>query len=105
MEKLRHGPEREDISKNEIIVQIWDNSNGAMLTKNPRAPYSLEIVDDICRVAPSKLGHRDIDLLIVVLDVNLDIFVQFQLPLERRIQRVFIKDAAVKHALAGKLWE
>lgn len=54
-----------------------------MSRKNPRAPYSLEIMDDICRVAPSKLGHRDIDLLVVLLDVNLDIFVQFQLPFER----------------------
>lgn len=54
-----------------------------MSRKNPRAPYSLEIMDDIRRVAPSKLGHRDIDLLVVLLDVNLDIFVQFQLPFER----------------------
>lgn len=64
-------------------MQIWDNSNSALSRKNPRAPYSLEIMDDICRVAPSKLGHRDIDLLVVLLDVNLDIFVQFQLPFER----------------------
>lgn len=64
---------------------------------------SLEVVDDICRVAPSELRHRDIDLLIVLLNVNLDVFMQLQLPLERRVQRVFVKDAAVKHALTGKL--
>lgn len=60
-------------------------------------------MDDIRRVAPAKLGHWDIDLLVVLLNVNLHIFVQLQLPFEWRIQRVFIKDATVKHALAGQL--
>lgn len=70
----------------------------------PGAPYSLEIVDDVCRVAPSKLGHWDIDLLVVLLDVDLDILVQLQLPFEGRVQRVFVQDPAVEHALTGQLW-
>lgn len=68
------------------------------------APYSLEIVDDVCRVAPSKLGHWDVDLLIVLFNVDLDILVQLQLPSEGRVQRVFVQDPAVEHALTGQLW-
>lgn len=70
----------------------------------PGAPYSLEIVDDVCRVAPPKLGHGDIDLLIVLFNVDLDILVQLQLPFEGRVQRVFVQDTAVEHALTGQLW-
>lgn len=61
-------------------------------------------MDDVRRVTPSKLGHWDIDLLVVLLNVNLDVFVQLQLPFERRVQRVFVEDSAVKHALTGQLW-
>uniref|UniRef100_A0A803XSK3 Uncharacterized protein n=1 Tax=Meleagris gallopavo TaxID=9103 RepID=A0A803XSK3_MELGA len=77
--------------------------SSAMPRKNPRAPYSLEIMDDIRRVAPSKLGHRDIDLLIVVLDVNLDIFMQFQLPSERRIQRA-VQNTPVEQPRLPSCW-
>lgn len=75
-----------------------------MPPKAPGAPYSLEIVDDVRRVAPSKLGHWDIDLLVVVFNVDLDIFVQLQLPFEGRVQRVFVQDTTVEHALTGQLW-
>lgn len=44
---------------------------------------SLEIMDDICRVTPSEPGQWDIDLLVVLLNVDLDILVQLQLPSER----------------------
>lgn len=65
--------------------------------------YPLEIMDYVCRVTPSKLGHRDIDLFIVLFDVNLHILVQLQLPLEWRIKGVFVEDTTVEHALPGKL--
>lgn len=51
--------------------------------KAPRAPYSLEIMDDICRIAPSKPGHWDVDLLVVLFKVDLDVLMQLQLPSER----------------------
>lgn len=60
-------------------------------------------MDDVRRVAPSKLRHWDVDLLVVLFNVNLDIFVQLQLPFEGRVQRVFVQDTAVEHALTGQL--
>lgn len=116
MEKLRQGPEKEESSKprssyryatTAIVLGHENRAEAPQLSsmlRPERAPYSLEIMDDICRVTPPELWHRDIDLLVVLLDVNLDVFMQLQLPLERGVQRVFVKDAAVKHALAGKLW-
>lgn len=63
-------------------VLLHHSSAPCYCPKVPADPYSLEIVDDICRVAPSKLGHWDVDLLVVLLNVDLDIFVQLQLPFE-----------------------
>lgn len=68
-------------------------------------PHQLEIVDYICRVTAPKLGHWDVDLLIVLLNVNLYILMQLQLPLKWRVERVFKEDPTVEHALPGKLWK
>lgn len=85
-------------------TELCTQLSPTLCPKGPGVPYSLEIMDDVCRITPSKLGHWDIDLLIVLLNVDLDIFVQLQLPFEGRVQRVFVQDTAVEHALMGKLW-
>lgn len=88
-------------------TQSWCTQLSPMLCPKgspPGAPYSLEIMDDVRRVAPSKLGHWDIDLFVVLFNVDLDILMQLQLPFEGRVQRVFVQDTAVEHTLTGKLW-
>lgn len=65
-------------------------------------PYSVEVVDYISRVAASKVRHGHSDLLVVVSQVDADIFLQLLTPAQRGIGRVFIEHPAVKQVL---LWD
>lgn len=41
--------------------------------------YPLKVMDNICRVAFTKVGHWDADLLIILAEVNPHVLMQFQL--------------------------
>lgn len=42
-----------------------------------RMPYPLKIMDDISRIAASKVWHRYADLFVVVVKVDTDILLKF----------------------------
>lgn len=65
-------------------------------------PHSVEVMDYISGVAASKVRHGHSDLLIVVGQVDADIFLQLLTPTQRGIHRVFIKHPAVEQVL---LWD
>ena len=64
--------------------------------------YPVKIMDDIGGVAPSKVGYRHTDLLIVVIEVYANILFQLLAPAQRSINRVFIQNPAMKQAV---LWD
>lgn len=65
-------------------------------------PHSVEVMDYISGVAASEVRHGHSNLLIVVSQVNADIFLQLLTPTERGIHRVFVKHPAVEQVL---LWD
>lgn len=66
-------------------------------------PHSVEVMDYIGGVAASKVRHGHSDLLIVVGQVDADIFLQLLTPTQRGIHRVFIQHPAVEQVLLRDL--
>lgn len=60
-------------------------------------------MDDISGVTASKVRHGNSDLLVVVGQVDADIFLQLLAATQRGVHRVFIKDPAVEQVLLGDL--
>lgn len=67
------------------------------------SPHSVEVVDYISGVAASKVRHGHSDLLVVVSQVDADIFLQLLTPTQRGIHRVFIEHPAVEQVLLRDL--
>lgn len=56
-------------------------------------------MDDISRVAASKVWYRHADLLIVVIKVDANILLKFLPPPQRSVDRVLIDNAAMEQAV------
>lgn len=65
-------------------------------------PHPVEVVDYISRVAASKVRHGHSDLLIVIRQVDANVFFQLLTPTQRGVYRVLIKHPAVEKVL---LWD
>lgn len=65
--------------------------------------YPLKVVDDVSRVAASKVGHGNADLLVVVLKVDADVLLQFLAAPQRRVKGILINDPAVEQAVFWNL--
>lgn len=65
-------------------------------------PHSVEVVDYISGVAASEVRHGHRDLLIVVSQVDADIFLQLLAPTQRGVHGVFVEHPAVEQVL---LWD
>lgn len=65
--------------------------------------YPLEVVDNICRVAATKVRHGDTDLLIIVIKVDADVLLQFLPTPQRSVYRVLIDNPAVEQAVFWNL--
>lgn len=61
--------------------------------------YPLEVVDNICRVAATKVWHGYTDLLIIVVKVDADVLLQFLPAPQRSVYRVLIDNPAVEQAV------
>lgn len=61
--------------------------------------YPLKVVDDIGRVAASKVRHRYADLLVVVLKVDADVLLEFMPSPQRSIYGVLVENFAVEQAV------
>lgn len=59
----------------------------------------LKVVDDISRVAASKVWHRYTDLLVVVVKVDADILLEFLSAPQRSVHRVLVDNPAVEQAV------
>lgn len=68
-----------------------------------RRAYPLEVVDDVGRVAASKVWHWNADLLVVVIQVDADVLLQFLPAPQRRINGILINDPAVEQAVFWNL--
>lgn len=66
-------------------------------------PHSVEVVDDISRVAAPEVRHGHGDLLVVVAQVDADIFLQLLTPAQRSVRRVLVKHPAVEQVLLRDL--
>lgn len=62
----------------------------------------MEVVDYISRVAASKVRHGHSDLLIVISQVDANVFLQLLTPTQGGVHGVFIKHPAVEKVL---LWD
>lgn len=60
-------------------------------------------MNDISRVAASKVRHGNADLLIVVLQVDANVLFQLLAATQRCVGRVFVEDTAVDQVLSGVL--
>lgn len=56
-------------------------------------------MDDIGRVAASKVGHGNADLLVVVIKVDADVLLQFLAAPQRCINGILVNDPAVEQAV------
>lgn len=65
--------------------------------------YPLKVVDDISRVAPSKVWHGHADLFVVVLQVDANILLQFLPAPQWSVHRVLKDDSAVEEAVVWDL--
>lgn len=63
----------------------------------------MEVVDDISRVAAPEVRHGHGDLLVVVAQVDADIFLQLLTPAQRSVRRVLVKHPAVEQVLLRDL--
>lgn len=63
----------------------------------------MEVVNDIGRVAVSKVRHGHADLLVVVLQVDANVLRQLLVSTQRGVRRVFVEDPAVELVLPGVL--
>lgn len=66
-------------------------------------PHPLEVMDDVCRVPTTKLGHGDIDALIVLLKIDVHIFLQLHPSPDLGGQGVFVEHATVEEVISGQL--
>lgn len=66
-------------------------------------PHPLEVMDDVCRVPTTKLGHGDVDAFIVLLKVDLHIFLQLHPSPDLGGQGVFVEHATVEEVISGQL--
>ena len=66
-------------------------------------PHSVEVVDYSSRVTASEVRHGHSDFLIVVGQVDADIFLQLLTPTKRCVHRVFIQHPAVEQVLLRDL--
>lgn len=62
-------------------------------------PHSVEVVDDIGGIAASKVRHGHTDPLIVVCQVDADVFLQLLAPTQRGVHGFFIKNLAMEQVL------
>lgn len=69
-----------------------------MAIKDP-STYPLKIVDDIGRVAASKVWHGYTDLLVVVVKVDANILLKFLPASQRSVHRVLIENPTVEQAV------
>lgn len=65
-------------------------------------PYPVEVMDYISGVAASKVRHGHSDLLIVISQVDANVFFQLLTPTQRGVHRVLVKHCAVEKVL---LWD
>lgn len=56
----------------------------------------MKVVDDVGGVAPTKVGHGDADLLVVVLQVDAHVLLQLLARMHRGVGGVFIENAALE---------
>lgn len=61
--------------------------------------YPLKVVDDISGVAASEVWHRYTDLLVVVVKVDADIFLELLPAPQRSVHRVLVDNPAVEQAV------
>lgn len=70
-----------------------------MIANKDASTYPLKVVDDISRVAASKVWHRYTDLLVVVVKVDADILLKFLPASQRSVHRVLIENPTVEQAV------
>lgn len=63
----------------------------------------MEVVDDVCRVAPSEMGYGHADLLVVVIQVDAHILLQLLSAVHGGVHRVLIQNPAVEQTVLGNL--
>lgn len=61
--------------------------------------YPVKVVDYISGVTASKVRHRNTDLLVVIVEVNANIFLEFMSAPQRSVHRVLVDDPAVEQAV------
>lgn len=67
--------------------------------------YPLKVVDDIRGVAASEVGHGNADLLVVVVEVDADVLLQFLAAPQRCVNGILVNDPAVEQAVFWNLLE
>lgn len=60
-------------------------------------------MDDVSRVAASKVGHGNADLLVVVVKVDADVLLQFLAAPQRSVNGILVNDPAVEQAVFWNL--
>ena len=65
--------------------------------------YPLEVMDDVCGVAPSEVGHGHADLLVVVIQVDAHVLLQLLSAVQGGVHRVLIQNPAVEQAVLRNL--
>lgn len=75
----------------------------SQLLDTPGQPHPLEVMYDVCRVPTTKLGHRDINTLIVLLKIDLHILLQLQPGPDLGGQGVFVEHTTVEEVVSSQL--
>lgn len=69
----------------------------------PGQPHPLEVMDDVCRITATKLGHRHIDALVVLVEVDFHILFQLHLSPDLGGQGVLIQHTTAEEVISGQL--
>lgn len=68
-----------------------------------RGQTPLEVMDDVCRIAATKLGHRHIDALVVLVEVDFHVLFQLHLSPDLGGQGVLIQHTTAEEVISGQL--